>query len=136
MEQNPFSWRGPLNWPRLVFIFVPLLIVTVPATVLVCEHLQPETEKAIRLVRESHSRKENFTIQQYLYATVYHRKAGGEPVTIEGWRATPASETRGPLIVEFSYEDSDGKHDAMWEAVLEVGLVIPKNQAALDLSWH
>ena len=136
MEQNPFRWRGPLNWPRLVFIFVPLVIVIVPATVLVSEHLQSETEKAIRLVRESHSRKENFTIQQYLYATVYHRKAGGESITIEGWRATPSIETSGPMIVEFSYEDSMGRHAAMWEAVLANGSVIPKNEAALDLSWH
>ena len=136
MDPNPFSWRRPLNWPRLVFIFVPLLIVLVDAIVLVGERRQPETEKAVRLVRESHSRKENFTIQQYLYATVYHRKAGGEPITIEGWRATQSSETEGPLIVEFSYTDSKGRHAALWEAIPKDGSVIPKNEAALDLSWH
>ena len=136
MDQKAFSWRRPLNWPRLVFIFVPLLIVMVDAIVLVGERLQPETEKAIRLVRESHSRKENFTIQQYLYATVYHRKAGGEPITIEGWHATPSGETEGPLIVEFSYTDSKGRQAAMWEASLKDGSVKPKNDAASDLSWE
>ena len=135
MDQTPFSWRRPLDWPRLVFILVPLLIVMVVASVLVGESLQPETEKAVRLVRESHSRKENFTIQQYLYATVYHRKAGGEPISIEGWRATPSGEAEGPLIVEFTYTDSKGTHAAMWEAILKDGSVKPKNDAAADLSW-
>ena len=136
MDQNALSWRTPVNWPRLVFILVPLLIVMVDAVVLVAEHLQPDTEKAVRLVRESHSRKENFTIQQYLYATIYHRKAGGEPITIEGWRATPSVETEGPSIVEFSYTDSRGRHVAKWEAILKDGSVTPKNEAALDFSWH
>ena len=99
--------RKPFNWPRSVFIFVPLLIVTVDAVVLVAESLEPDTEKAIRLVRESNSRKENFTLQQYLYMTVYHRKANGEPITIEGWRATAPGEPRAPIAVEFSYVGFD-----------------------------
>ncbi len=81
----------PNNWPKLVFILVPVLIVTVDAVVLVHERVQGETEKAIRLVRESSSRKENFTVQQYLYTTVYHRKGRGEAIMIEGWRATGRS---------------------------------------------
>jgi hypothetical protein len=126
----------PLNWPRLVFIFVPLLIVIVDAVVLVGERRQPDAEKAVRLVKESNSRKENFTVQQYLYTTVYHRKRSGEAITIEGWRATASAEP-GPLItVEFSYADSTGDHVAIWEASLQAGTVTAKNEAALDLSWH
>jgi hypothetical protein len=128
--------RTPLNWPRLVFIFVPLLIVIVDAVVLVGERVQPDTEKAIRLVKESNSRKENFTLQQYLYITVYHRKASGETINIEGWRAAVSAEPGNSTTVEFSYEDSSGNHVAVWEANLKVGTVTPKNEAALDRSWH
>lgn len=126
----------PLNWPRLVFIFVPLLIVIVDAVVLVGERVQPGTEKAVRLVKESNSRKENFTLQQYLYTTVYHRKRSGEPITIEGWRGTPSAEPDTSITVEFSYSDSSGNHVAIWEANLKAGTVTPKNEAALDISWH
>lgn len=124
------------DWPRLVFIFVPLLIVIVDAIVLVGERLQPDSEKAIRLVRESNSRKENFTLQQYLYATVYHRQTTGESITIEGWRATSSEGPDAPIAVEFSYVDSTGRHVAIWEANLRDRAVTPKNEAALDLSWH
>ena len=124
------------NWPKLVFIWVPLLIVAVDTMVLVGERLAPDTQKAIRLVRESNSRKENFTVQQYLYTTVYHRKSNGEPVTIEGWRATPSSEPGGSMIVEFSYADSSGERVATWEANLRDGTVTPRNEVALELSWH
>ena len=124
------------DWPRLVFIFVPLLIVLVDAIVLVAERLQPDTEKAIRLVKESNSRKENFTVQQYLYTTVYHRQANGEPITIEGWRGILSGEPDTPITIEFSYVDSKGRHVAMWETNLRDGAVSPQNDAALDLSWH
>jgi len=128
--------RKPLKWPRLVFIFVPLLIVIVDAVVLVGERVQPDTEKAVRLVKESNSRKENFTLQQYLYTTVYHRKRSGEPITIEGWRATASAEPGTSTTVEFSYADSSGNHVAIWDANLRDGRVTPKNETALDLSWH
>lgn len=128
--------RKPFDWPRLVFIVVPLLIVVIDAVVLMGEHLQPDAEKAIRLVRESNSRKENFTLQQYLYMTVHHRKRDGQPITIEGWRATPSPEAATPMIVEFTYTDSSVEHVAIWEANLRNGAVTPKNEAALDLSWH
>lgn len=126
----------PFDWPRLVFVFVPLLIVLADAIVLVEEHLQPANEKAIKLVKESNSRKENFTLQQYLYTTVYHRQASGEPITIEGWRATLSAVPDGPIAVEFSYADSKGRYVANWEANLRDGAVTAKNEAALDLSWH
>jgi hypothetical protein len=128
--------RLPTNWPKLVFIFVPLLIVTVDAVVLVGERLETDSQKAIRLVKESNSRKENFTVQQYLYTTVYHRKNNGEAITIEGWRATQSSESETPITVEFSYTDSSGTHVGVWEASLRDRTVTPKNETALNLSWH
>ncbi|MEK6321682.1 MAG: hypothetical protein AABN33_08360 [Acidobacteriota bacterium] len=128
--------RLPTDWPKLVFILVPVFIVTVDAVVLVHERLQPETQKAIRLVKESSSRKENFTVQQYLSTTVYHRKGNGEALTIEGWRAARLPELDASMSVEFSYSDSDGRHIASWEANLKLGKVTPKNEAALDLAWH
>jgi hypothetical protein len=126
----------PFNWPRLVFAFVPLLIVMVDAVVLVGERLQPDAEKAVRLVKESASRKENFTVQQYLYMTVYHRKASGEPIAIEGWRANLTAGVDAPISVELSYTDASRAYAAMWEVNVGEGSVKPKNEAALDLSWH
>lgn len=128
--------RSSITWPKLVFIVLPVLIVAVDAFVLVRERLQPQAQKAIRLVKESNSRKENFTVQQYLYATVYYRRDQGETITIEGWRAQSPSETDAPIAVEFSYADSSGEHVAIWEASLKDGTVTAKNEAALDLSWH
>jgi hypothetical protein len=128
--------RKRINWPILVFIFVPVLIVAVDAVVLIGEALQTQEQKAIRLVRESNSRKENFTVQQYLYSTVYHRKGNGEPISIQGWRAAPRNQQSAPITVEFSYQDSNGDHNAMWDVSLESGVVTPKNEAALELSWH
>ena len=124
------------NWPKLVFIFLPLLILSIDAAILISERLQPETEKAIRLVKESSSRKENFTVQQYLYSTVFYFKKTGEPVTIEGWRAQDEAASNGPIVVEFAYADEAGRHVAAWEANIKEGKVTPLNQAASDLSWH
>jgi hypothetical protein len=123
-----------LNWPRLVFILVPFSIIAVDAVVLVAERLQPDSAKAIRLVKESNSRKENFTVQQYLYATVYHRAENGEPVTIEGWHASVTDSDS--IMVEFRYKDSSGSHVAIWQANLERGTVTAENETAIELSWH
>lgn len=124
------------NWPKLVFILVPIFIVTVDATVLIHDRLQGETQKAIRLVKESNSRKENFTVQQYLYTTVYHRQSRGEALSIEGWYATQRPGGDAQIDVEFGYSDSNGIHVAIWEANLKTGTVTPKNEGALNLSWH
>jgi hypothetical protein len=123
------------NWPKIAFICIPICIVTVNAAVLLSEHLQPDTEKAIRLVRESNSRKENFTVQQYLYSTVYYLKGQGEAIEIEGWRAE-ASDPDGPITVEFSYRDANGLHTPSWEARIKERKVTPINESARDLSWH
>jgi len=128
--------RSPITWPKLVFIVLPVLIVAVDVFVLVRERVQPQSEKAIRLVKESNSRKENFTVQQYLYTTVYYRREQGEAITIEGWVASSKSQPGDPIVVEFRYADSSGKHVAIWEVSPEEGAVTAKNEAALDLSWH
>ena len=128
--------RSPVTWPKIVFIVLPVMIVAVDAFVLVRERLQPQSEKAIRLVRESNSRKENFTVQQYLYTTVYYRREQGEAIVIEGWRASSPSQPDAPITVEFSYADSSGKHVAIWEVRPGGGAVTAKSEAALDLSWH
>jgi hypothetical protein len=123
------------NWPRAAFIFIPLIIITANAAALLSEHLQSDAERAIRLVRESNSRKENFTIQQYLYSTVFYRKSRGEAIEIDGWRADSAG-ANDPITVEFSYTDAAGQRVALWEARLEDNKVIPLNDCARDLSWH
>ena len=128
------------SWPRLVFIGVPSIIAVVSGGLLLAEHSQSDADKAIRLVKESNSRKENFNVQQYLYATVYHRRAQGEPITITGWRASllPAEHSLQDLsaTVDFVYSDSEGEHVASWEASLREGRVSAKNEAARELSWH
>ncbi|MGA9771082.1 MAG: hypothetical protein WBV94_18755 [Blastocatellia bacterium] len=123
------------NWPKIAFICIPVCLATVNAAVLLSEHLQSDAEKAIRLVRESSSRKENFTVQQYLYSTIYYLKGQGEAIEIEGWRAADA-DADGPVIVEFRYSDANGQHVASWEARIKEGKVTPINEAARDLSWH
>lgn len=137
---DPFSSRRKSNrllhnWPRLVFACVPLAIIIGAGGLLLAEHFQSDADKAIRLVKESNSRKENFTVQQYLYATVYHRREQGETITIEGWRAG-SSEPGAPIKVEFNYSDGKGRHSAAWEASLKEGRVTPRNEIASDISWH
>ncbi|HXG65820.1 MAG TPA: hypothetical protein VNO70_12000 [Blastocatellia bacterium] len=124
------------NWPKLAFIFVPLFILTFDAAVLISERLEPDTQKAIRRVRESKSRKENFTVQQYLYTTVYHRQGEGEAITIDGWRAEPSPDAPDKIIVEFAYSDATGRHTALWEVPMKGKKVIPRNEIAGELSWH
>jgi hypothetical protein len=128
------DWRN--DWPRLAFIFVPLVIALVAGAVLTIEQLQPDTQKAIRMVRESSSRKENFTVQQYLYSTVYYRRDQGEPVEIAGWRAAAAADGSGLINVEFSYADAKGSHTARWSVDLRQKRVSPLDELARDLSWH
>ena len=124
------------NWPRLVFIFVPAILAVIAATVLAIEYFQPKTEKAIRMVKESSSRKETFTVQQYLYATVYHEKDQGKAIEITGWRAEPSNDSDSPITVEFSYTDANGLHVAHWGVDVKRNKVTPLDDTAGDLSWH
>ena len=124
------------NWPKIVFLILPLCIAAVDAAVMIGEHRQSDAEKAIRLVRESNSRKENFTVQQYLYATIFHRQRLGQSVEVEGWRAVASPDSTASITVDFSYADGFGQHVATWEANLQENRVTPLNDAARDLSWH
>ncbi|HWO01720.1 MAG TPA: hypothetical protein VNS63_20855 [Blastocatellia bacterium] len=139
-RDDPFSSQHPAvrllrHWPRIVFAGVPLTIMIVAGGLLMAEHLQSDANRAIRLVKESNSRKENFTVQQYLYVTVYHRRDQGEPIAIAGWRAEPSQADR-PIRVEFLFTDTDGEHAAIWEANIKEGRVTPLNEVASDISWH
>ena len=129
------SRRAVGFWPKLVLVGVPLGIIVVAGGLMMAEHLQTDAYKAIRLVKESSSRKENFTVQQYLYFTVYHRRDEGEAIAIEGWRAGPA-QAAAPIKVEFGYTDGEGRHIATWEASVQEGRVTPRNETASDVSWH
>ena len=124
------------NWPKIAFIYLPLALALGATAEIVREQFQPDTVTAIRLVRESNSRKENFTVQQYLYSTVFYRQRQGEAVQIDGWQASPSPDPAGAIIVQFSYSDSSGPHVATWEANLSAGQTTPLNDAARDLSWH
>lgn len=121
------------SWPMAVFAGVPVAIIFLAGGLLIAERFQSDSEKAIRLVRESNSRKENFSIQQYLFATVYHRRDQGEPITIEGWRAEPAPSST-PIKVEFVYTDATGQHAPVWRVSLTDGTVTPGNETASNLS--
>src|SRR5262249_25085218 len=123
------------SWPRLVFILVPSIALLFVVAILTREHFESDAERAIRLVKESNSRKENFTVQQYLYTTVYHRKDKGEQISISGWRARQAEKSEA-LPIEFVYSDSEGEHVAAWLADLKASAVSPQNDAARGLSWH
>jgi hypothetical protein len=124
------------NWPKFAFLFIPILIVAVDAAVLIDERTDSGAEKAVRLVRESRSRKENFTVQQYLYMTVYHRQNRGETINIEGWRAQQQSESGKRFVVSFSFVDNDKEQVAVWNVDLESKQITAANDDALSISWH
>ncbi|MEW6131133.1 MAG: hypothetical protein AB1757_29145 [Acidobacteriota bacterium] len=123
------------NWHKITLIVLPAMIVTISSAALFRDWRQTDSQKAIRLVRESKSRKENFTIQQYLYATVYYYQQNGEAITIEGWRAEPDA-APAQFLISFTYSDSQGTHQALWEANPSTRKVTPKNKEASDLSWQ
>jgi len=97
---------------------------------------RPSSEKAIRLVQSSSSRIENFTVQQYLYSTLFDRKEKGADVTIEGWRADEQPGSDRLLTVEFDFTDEQRPHKAVWEVDLTANKASPKNDDARNLSWE
>lgn len=123
------------NWPKLAFTLLPAFIVLFDAGWLLSEQLQPPDRKAIRLVKESTSRKENFSVQQYLYASVYHRRRMGDPVVIEGWEASHQGGS-GQVLVRFAYTDFKGRHVATWEVDVDRATITPRDHEAHELSWH
>lgn len=123
------------GWSLWASLLIPLLIIGLDAVVLLHERGQTDGQKALRLVGESRSRKENFTIQQYLYSTVYHRRDRGEDVRIEGWRAGE-SDSRGVIRVEFSYFEAGVPRVAAWEVDLPLQTATPQNEIAGEMSWN
>lgn len=124
------------NWPKFAFLFIPILIVAVDAAIIIEEKKDSSEEKAIRLVRESRSRKENFTVQQYLYMTVYYRRDKGEQINIEGWRTRQQSEFSKSFVVSFSFVDNNEEQVALWNVDLESKQIIATNDDAKSISWH
>ena len=136
-NERPANSTTVRRWPRFGFIaLIAVCIVAAEAAVVLIERGQSETDKAIRLVQESSSRIENFTIQQYLYTTVYKRKDDGEPVTILGWRAEQPDGPHIPVRVEFSFSEGDVTRVAVWDVDPGSGRVTPANESARDWSWN
>jgi hypothetical protein len=123
------------NWYTLALIVLPLGVMIVTTASAIIDWNQPDEQKTIRLVKESKSRKENFTVQQHLYATVYYRKEQGEAIAITGWQLEPDTAS-AQILVSFTYTDSNGEHKALWEANLKDKKVTPKNKEAASLSWQ
>jgi len=115
---------------------VPIIMAVIVAIVLAIEYFQPQPVKAIRMVKESLSRKENFTVQQYLYSTIYFEKDKGKAIEIQGWQAERTNDQGAPFRVDFTYTDETGQHLARWGVDLEKKKVTPLNEMASDLSWH
>jgi hypothetical protein len=116
-------------------IAIPVVVFLVDAVVLISERLDSDGEKAIRIVKESSSRKENFTVQQHLYSTIYHRADQGDHIQIAGWQAKQLSGDGSPILVEFGYKESGAARVAEWEVDLDSGKSTPLNQTASGLSW-
>jgi len=123
------------RWLRSAILALGALVVAGGAAILI-DWPRTETDKAVRMVRESSSRIENFTIQQYLYTTVYKRKDDGEAIEIDGWRAEQPGGPHAAVTVEFNFSDVSGTHTAVWEVDTGLGRVEPKNQTARDMSWN
>jgi hypothetical protein len=123
-----------LSW--LVLLGPPLALAIVDASMTIVNWSRPNTEKAIRLVQSSSSRIENFTVQQYLYSTLYDRKEKGADVTIDGWRAEQQPGSGTLLTVEFDFTDEHRPHAAVWEVDLPANKVTPTNEDARNLSWE
>jgi hypothetical protein len=126
---------GRKLWPTVTLIALPICIIVVDAAVILKERSQSPGEVALRIVKESVSRKENFTVQQYLYATIYHRKDAGEGIQILGWAAHEPATGSNQVVVTFTYSDGGTAKVAVWDVDLDKRKVSPTNDAARELSW-
>jgi hypothetical protein len=124
-------------WPRVVLVAIPLGLIVVDAFVIMGERTQPDTELAIRLVKESASKKENFTVQQYLYTTLYHRRDKGEDVGVTGWDASEvAGGERRSVEVRFRFSEAGEPRVATWEVDLTDRKIKSRDDSAKELSWN
>jgi hypothetical protein len=122
--------------PKAGLIAVPLLIATVDASVVVYRRTRPDTDKAIRLVQGSSSRIENFTVKQYIYATLFDNMGKDSNITIDGWRAERQTGRERSVRVQFRFTKDGIAREATWEVDLSEDKVIPTNEDAWNLSWN
>jgi hypothetical protein len=118
-----------------VLIAIPVLVMTMDAAVLIYRGHRPGTDKAISLVQTSSSRIENFTVQQYLYATLFERRTRGDDIVIEGWRAWQEAGNTSSATVEFDFRSNGLLHNAVWGVNLSAETVTATTEDARKLSW-
>ena len=126
---------GGRRWALAVLILIPFLIAAADTAILVGRRVEPVPEKAIRLVKESSSPIESFSIQQYLNGTLYHRRDRGAKIQIRGWTAVQDSKSKSQTEVEFAYSEDGTDHVARWIVDVPAHTVTPANQEAAALSW-
>lgn len=123
------------EWPAPILILVPLLIGVADSAILLGRRAEPVPDKAIRLVKESSSPIESFSIQQYLNGTLYYRKERDSSIRIQGWTAHATPEVAGRVSVEFGYSEGAAIHLAHWNVDVATRKVSPDNADAASLSW-
>jgi hypothetical protein len=119
------------NWPKVALVYLPLCLVAANVVALILEDSQEDPGKAIRLVREQPSIKENFTVQQYLYLTAYRR---GDRVM--GWNASQGGGPGSPVTVEFRFIEGGKLQAAIWEVYVKEEKIVPKNELARSICWN
>jgi len=119
---------------KSVLIGLPLLVVTIDTAVLIYRGGRTGTDKAVSLVQTSSSRIENFTVQQYLYATVFESRKRGADIIIEGWRAWQSPDDEHSATVEFDFRRDGLLHAAVWEVNVSTETVTARTEEARNLS--
>ena len=120
---------------KITLIGLPLLVITMDTAVLLHSRGRRETDKAISLVQTSSSRIENFTVQQYLYATLYEGRKRGASVIIEGWRAWQDPGDEHSATVEFDFKSGGLMRSAVWHVNISTKGVTARTEEARNLSW-
>jgi hypothetical protein len=118
-----------------VLTLVPIFIAVTDAAIVLGRRVEPATEKAIRIVKESSSPIESFSIEQYLNGTLYYRGQRDSNVRIQGWTAHTIPEVVGKVSVEFGYSEGATTHLAHWTVNVPTRKVNADNADAAALSW-
>lgn len=122
-----------LTWASVVLVLVPLLIACIDVASLLRRHVEPPTKRAIWAVKDSSSRIESFSVQQYLYSTLYQGNESGAKLQVVGWSANARDQR--VTEVEFAYSEGAASHTARWSVDGATGRVQPENDDARNLSW-
>ncbi|HYM00931.1 MAG TPA: hypothetical protein VEZ90_18380 [Blastocatellia bacterium] len=130
---RPRGFVGKLS--GAVLILVPVLVAAFDAAVIVRRRVEPTTQKAIRIVKESSSPIESFSIEQYLNSTLYYRKDRGSSIQIQGWTALETPGAADEVAVEFAYLEGATRHLADWTVDVRSNRVSSDNAEAAALSW-